>query len=67
MISAGVPGWMVLYTNFKPSNFLIDYQALLRSKEVFAFLYYRLARIELLISDLSVDLNELDGMLSVLD
>ena len=67
MIDAGVPGWMVLFTNFKPSNFLIDYQALLRSKEVFAVLYYRQVRLEMLINDLNHGLDELDRMLSVLE
>ena len=67
MISAGVPGWMVLFTNTKASNFSIDYQSLLRSKEVFALLYYRYVRLNMLINDLEGGLDELDKMLTGLD
>jgi len=67
MMDVGVTGWMVLYTNFKASNFSIDYHSLLRSKEVYAFLYYRYVRLNFLKSDIDEGLIELDKMLSVLN
>ncbi len=64
MINKGIPGWQVLFRNYDPPNFSINYQTLLQSSEVYAILYYRLKRIEGIIGDLNDGIGSLDKMLS---
>ena len=64
MINKGIPGWQVLFRNYDPPNFSINYQTLLQSREVYAILYYRLKRIEGIIGDLNDGIDNLDKMLS---
>ena len=67
LINAGVPGYLVLYTNNEESKYPIDYQALIRSREVYAILFYRNFRIHMLSNDLNRGLRLLDEMLSEID
>ena len=67
MINAGFPGWQVLYQNYNPPNFPIDYKALIKDKAVYAILYYRLKRVEGIIRDMSDGITDLDVMLSVMN
>ena len=67
MINAGFPGWQVLYQNYNPPNFPIDYEALIKDRAVYAILYYRLKRVEGIIRDMSDGITDLDVMLSEMD
>lgn len=64
LLNAGIPGWQVLFRNYDPPNFPINYQALVRNQEVYAVLYYRLKRTEAITRDLYTGIEELDFMLS---
>ena len=67
MINAGAPGWQVLFRNYNPPNFPIDYKALIQSIEIYAVLYYRLKRMEAIVGDLNRGVEELDAMLFMID
>lgn len=67
MLNAGVPGWYTLFDRYEPPNFSIDYQALLKNKEVYAVMYYRHRRMEGIVIDINHGIDDLNTMLSEID
>ena len=64
MFVADVPGWSVLYNNHNPDNFSINHKNLLKSKEVYGLMYYRLRRMQGIIEDMLLGIDDLNIMLA---
>ncbi|WP_411767079.1 DUF6090 family protein [Winogradskyella sp. A3E31] len=67
MLNAGVPGWHTLYNSYEPPNFPIDYDALLKNREVYAEMYYRHGRMSGIVREINLGIDDLNTMLVEID
>ena len=67
MFSADVPGWSIVYNNHNPDNFSVNHNNLLKSKEVYGLMYYRLRRMQGIVEDMQGGIDDLNIMLEEIE